>query len=147
MNKLMISRVLSLAPLKGFSRRRHLVLQGIAAIAAFSCAVDAHAEKILSANIAGVWIYEENQSGVVLGSKGSAYLQVDRTYPLDGICNYSGAVNSPSGWLLQFNVERESFKSMLAVALAAQATGRSVRIRYDDAFGNGPCHVIGLITE
>jgi hypothetical protein len=134
------------APLKGFLRRRYLVLQAIAAIAAFSCAPDAYAEKILSANIAGVWIYEENQSGVS-GTNGSAYLQVDRTYPLDGICNYSGAVNGPSGWLFQFNVERASFKSMLAVALAAQAAGRPVRIKYDDAFGDGPCHVTGLITE
>ena len=99
-------------------------------------------------NVTGVWVYEENQPGApALGTNGSAYLHVDRTFPLDGVCNYSGAVNGPSGWLFQFNVERASFKSMLAVALAAQAAGRPVRVRYDDAFGSGPCHLIGLITE
>jgi len=99
-----------------------------------------------SASLNGAFITKvQHDLSTTRGPNGRAYITIDRHFPLAGVCMYSGGVDAPSGWMLEFSVEHGSFKSMLALALTAYAAGHSVNLDYDDGFGPGTtCRITNL---
>lgn len=82
------------------------------------------------------------------GSNGSYYITLDTRFTLAGVCLYSGNIDAPPNWMLQFDAEHASFKSMYATALTAHSSGRNVQVFYDDGFGSGTtCRIIGLVVD
>lgn len=80
------------------------------------------------------------------GPRGRAFIALDRTFALPGVCVYSGGVNAPSGWKLEFIAEDPSFNSMWALAMIAYSSGRSVDVYFDDGFGAGTtCRVTSIV--
>jgi len=82
------------------------------------------------------------------GPSGRAWIALDRHFPLAGGCVYFGAIDGPSGWMLEYTVESASFNAMFALALTAYSSGRSVHVDYDDGFGSGTtCRITNIFIS
>jgi hypothetical protein len=79
------------------------------------------------------------------GPHGRAYITLDRHFNTVGGCLWSGGVDTPAGWMLEFDAEHPSFNGLFAAALAARLSNATVRIDYDDGFGSAAnCRIFGI---
>jgi hypothetical protein len=123
--------------------RRSALAAGLIIPQAFAASAFGASASIDGAVIVGA----QHDLQTMRGPNGRAYIILDRHFPLAGVCAYAGAVDAPSGWKLEFSVEHGSFNSLFALAMTAYATGRSVHVGYDDAFGAGTtCRITNLVT-
>jgi hypothetical protein len=102
-----------------------------------------------SAFISGAYIVKvEHDLSNVRGPNGRGYIYLDRTFPVPGVCSYGGGLNQPGGWYLEFSAEHGSFRPLFTLAITAYASGRSIRVDYDDGFGSGTsCRITSLRIE
>jgi hypothetical protein len=79
---------------------------------------------------------------------GYVYIRLSQRFTLAGACAYSGTVDAPANWNLRIDSSDASYRGLLAVALSAYATGKTVRVDYDDIFGVGSeCRVTYILEQ
>jgi hypothetical protein len=79
---------------------------------------------------------------------GYVYVHVDYHFSLPGVCKYSGDVDAPDRWMLRINSDDNAYHGLLALAITAYTTDKTVRIDYDDGFGTGSeCRVTAIFLQ